>query len=265
MRQIDEKIARLTVESRGSPNINVDLNDEREVTKQCLQICEDAKTYMESLANREPSLLRDAPRITAEEETPKPFEAQLLTRQALDGSRDDFTDIISRLAKRLESLVANGDTESGNERLRLEEDIRISRQCLEVCKVASEVSRQKTYRIGEVIADGDSDQVVVTTLADLFDVNKALSKGNSAQLVGSMTDESLRHLAEKRYDSRFGTPAGNSTLIDGATTTSSQQLHGVQMSKHGISAHANHGNQSPEPALRRDSPSSNEVRKRATG
>ncbi|KAK1142206.1 hypothetical protein N8T08_008132 [Aspergillus melleus] len=131
LQQIDEKIARLTVESKGSPIMNIDLNDEREVTKQCLQICEDARTYMESLTTREPSLLHNAPRATAEEETPKLFEAQLLTRHALDGSRDDFTDVIFRLSKRLESIVANGDTESSRERLRLEEDIRVSKQCLE--------------------------------------------------------------------------------------------------------------------------------------
>lgn len=44
--------------------------------------------------------------------------------------------------------------------------------------MASEISRQKVYRIGEVIGEGDSDQVVVTTLADLFDIGKALSKVN---------------------------------------------------------------------------------------
>lgn len=48
------------------------------------------------------------------------------------------------------------------ERLGLQEDIQTSKQCLEVCKVVSEISRQKIYRIGEVVADGDSDQVLVT-------------------------------------------------------------------------------------------------------
>jgi hypothetical protein len=66
------------------------------------------------------------------------------------------------------------------------------------------VSSQKVYRVGEVIADGDSDQVVANTLADLFDVKRAISKDRSAQLVGSMSGEDLRFLAEKRYESRFG-------------------------------------------------------------
>jgi hypothetical protein len=48
-----------------------------------------------------------------------------------------------------------------------------------------------------------SDQVVVATSADLFDIKKALSTDKSAQLVGSMTAESLRHIIERRYQSRL--------------------------------------------------------------
>jgi hypothetical protein len=80
--------------------------------------------------------------------------------------------------------------------------------------VANEVSRQTIYRIGEAIAEDDSDQVVVTTLADLFDIKKVLSKNNSAQLVGSVTSEDLQLLTEKRYGSRFGTVASRSPEVD---------------------------------------------------
>jgi hypothetical protein len=54
-----------------------------------------------------------------------------------------------------------------------------------------------------VVADGDSDQVVVTTLADLFDIKKVVAEGKWVQLVGSMTEEALRHMTEKRYNSPF--------------------------------------------------------------
>ncbi|KAA8646129.1 uncharacterized protein ATNIH1004_007555 [Aspergillus tanneri] len=231
LQQIDEKMT-------------TDLEDEREVTKQCLRVCEDAKSYIESLTNRETHLLQGegSPQTTAEYDMRQFFEAQLLTRQALYENRDSFAQIISRLGKRLESL----------------EDTNTPKQCLEVCKVASEVSRQKIYRIGEVTADGDSDQVVVTTLADLFDIKKALSKGNSAQLVGSMTDESLRHLAEKRYTSRFGALASDLDSIEAGTTNSSS-IFETPKNKHAFSS------QTPGPETRCKRPSSNEMRKRATG
>ncbi|CAI6049359.1 unnamed protein product, partial [Clonostachys chloroleuca] len=99
-------------------------------------------------------------------------------------------------------------------RIRLEKDIEASRQCLEVCKVASsEVSTGKIYRIKEAVADGDSDQMLVTTLTDLFNIEKALSQGKSAQLLGSMSDETPQKVSEQRYSSRFRNAhaAGRST------------------------------------------------------
>ena len=137
--------------------------------------------------------------------------------------------------------------------------IDISNQCLEVCKTASEVTRQKIYRVGEAIADGDSDQVVVTTLADLFDVKKALSKGNSAQLVGSMTDESLRYLTEERYKSRFGAVAASSDRVKTDTANSFSNSEG---SKSGIPTQINNGLPTPEVQTKRTKPSPNEIRKR---
>jgi hypothetical protein len=70
-------------------------------------------------------------------------------------------------------MASNGDPDDESEMLRLQEEINIQKQCLEVCKQASaQVSSQKIHIIGEVIADDDCDQVVVTTLADLFSVGK---------------------------------------------------------------------------------------------
>jgi hypothetical protein len=258
LRRIDEKMTRLNIENTNSSGVSIDLEDEREVTKQCLRICEDARSYIESLSNRESSLLPEAPQNVVEENS---FEAQLRTRQALDENRDSFAETIDHLRKRLESLVQNDDPEKDNERSRLQADINISKQCLDVCKVASEVSRQKVYRIGEVIADDDSDQVVVTTLADLFDIKKALSKGSSAQLVGSMTEENLRYLTEKRYSSRFGALAGHSDPAE-AGTTSSPAVFQVQKSKHAFAPPTGNDEQSPGPRTRQNKPSPNEMRKR---
>lgn len=224
------------------------------MTKQCLRICEDAKSYIESLTNRESSLLQEMPRNDAGDDTRNCFEAQLLARQALNENRDSLAEISDRLRERLVSQVLNGGPKSDEERLRLREDIDISKQCLEICKMASEASRQKTYRVGEVVANGDSDQVVVNTLADLFDVKKAQSTDSSAQLVGSMTDESLRNLTDKRYSSRFGALADNS---------SSSSVFDTERSKHAFPPQSD--DQSPGPKTRRDRPFPNEMRKRMGG
>ncbi|KAL1598066.1 hypothetical protein SLS59_007076 [Nothophoma quercina] len=206
LQRIDEKL-----ECNPNSNIsttNVNLDDEKEVTQTCLRICEDAKEFLESL-NQKSSVLQDALNATGKEEHQN-FEAQLLTRQALDKNRENFASIIGHLQIRLQALILNNDPENDGEKKRLLEDINVSKQCLEVCKIASEASSQKVYRVGEVIADGNSDQVVANTLAELFDVKKAISRNNAAQLVGSMSGEDLRFLAEKRYASRFGTFAPES-------------------------------------------------------
>lgn len=261
LQRIDEKLEQFTVDNTNGSDIKIDLNNEREVTKQCLHICEDARTYIESLTNRESSLLQEAARNDAEGDARNCFEAQALTRQALDENRDSFAEISRHLQERLLPQALNGDRMNDSERLRLQEDINTAKQCLEVCKVASEASRQKIYRVGEVIAKGNSDQVVVDTLSDLFDVQKASSTDSSAQLVGSMRDDSLRHLTERRYSSRFGAVVSDSNLA-GAKTTGSASASETQTSKHAIPPQTGSGEQSPRRRTKWDRPSPNEMKKR---
>jgi hypothetical protein len=183
------------------------------------------------------------------------FEAQVLTRQALDENRDSILNIIGLLRNRLESLLRENNPEGGKERSRLLDDINASKQCLELCKAASEASSQKVYRIGEVIADGDSDQVVANTLADLFDVKRAISKDRSAQLIGSMSGEELRFLAEKRYESRFGAFAPGTNPATSTPVVNTEEDTSSTPPLTGLAPHA-------QPRHTSERPSSNEIRKR---
>lgn len=253
LQRIDEKMA-LSTTATTPGDTNIDLNDEREVTKQCLRICEDARSYIESLTDREPSLQHETTPEHPKDDQNQ-FEAQMLTRKALDENRDKFAELIGRLRGRLESSALDG---GDNDRARLQEDIDNYKQCLELCKRASdEVSRRKIHSIGEAIADGDSDQLVVTTLADLFDVKKAVSRGRSAQLVGSMTDETLRQLSEDRYGSRFGALANPE-----ADATTSHSTFETQRVASRLSHRAAKDGQPRDTVTRRPTP--NEVRKRTS-
>lgn len=232
----------------------IDLDDERQVTQQCLQICEDAKLYLESLTSRDSALLPQLP-LGSSAILQEKFEAQLLTRKALDDNQASFVNIITRLRERLETVLADGDS---SERLRLQEDIQTSKQCLEVCKLASsEVTSQKIHIIGEVVADGDSDHVVVTTLADIFNVGKTTSKNRSALLVGSMSDDALVQLSRDRYNSRFGAVTSSTQL-----STSPTVVESPGMSK----ASSSTGQRVPSKSRRaqQNPPSSNETRRRMT-
>lgn len=258
LRRIDEKMARPNLDDHGVSKPSTDLKDERAVTKQCIRVCEDAKSYMDALISRESSML---PQLSYNESdhVEASFEAQRETSRVFAENQNRVAELIDHLHGRLRSLVDRPANDP--DRTKLQEDINISRQCLEVCKTASEISRQKIYRVGEVIADGGSDQVVVTTLADLFDVRKASSKGNSAQLVGSMTTEDLRHLTEERYRSRFGSSAATS---DRVKTVSSSLLPGYGSGNRKSEVYSL-SDQDEQPAASRTryrKPSSNEIRKR---
>ncbi|KAF2851223.1 hypothetical protein T440DRAFT_467949, partial [Plenodomus tracheiphilus IPT5] len=252
LQRVDERLEGFSSPNSSTSSINLD--DEREVTKQCLRICENAKEFLES--TRKSTVLEVHNPTDTEGQHHDDFEAQLLTRQAFDTNRDSFANIIGQLRNRLESSILANNPEDDKERSRLLDDINASRQCLELCKVASEASSQKIYRVGEVIADGNSDQVVANTLADLFDVKKAISKDRSAQLVGSMSGADLRFLAEKRYESRFGafSPESESGIRPTPIIRTEQETKSNPRQTTPVSH--------PQSRPKLEKPSSNEIRKR---
>lgn len=204
LQRIDEKLVRIIADDAVSSDTSVDLQDEKAVTKQCLQICDKARSYIESLQDEQPALTQNTgPATVGIVQTQ--FEAQLLTNKTLNDNRNKIVETIGHLQERLDSMVSDKRPGRDHGRIQLQEDINASRQCLEVCnQAAQQVSHQKIHMVGEVVAEDDTDQVVVTTLADLFEVRKVWAKNRSAQLVGSMTDDTLQKMSTDRYNSRFG-------------------------------------------------------------
>jgi hypothetical protein len=276
LQRIDEKISILVADHPSLlEEASLDLQDEKAVTVQCLRICERASAYIKSLQDGQPTLQNDATENSAEPSAGhvlNQFEAQILTQETLNKSRDSLVETIGRLRERLASVVTNGGPDRQTDMLRLQEEINISKQCLQVCKEASDqVSSQKIHVIGDVTADEDSDGVVVTTLADLFKVGNVDSKGRSALLVGSMTGDELiqlskdrLELAKYRYGNRFdalGSNLAGAQLDPAAATSSTHETRKMDTS-------AMRSNKAKEdrklggPGTTHDKPSSNEVRRR---
>lgn len=262
LRRIDEKLALFFAESResaGTSGTNVNLRDERAVTEQCLRICQDARSYVESLADQGESLKHQSSPASADDRQ-SPFEAQLLTRRALDENRDTLSQTIGRIQERLTSMATSGTPESDRGFLQLQGELKTSKQCLALCKMASDqVAHQKVYRVGELVADGDSDQVVITTLADLFDVGKASSTNGSAQWIGSFSDETVRHVSTDRYSSRFGALVTSGVGDSIMRSTSNSRGDNSSLARGAGRA----GQPAPLDTVQRR-PSPNEMRKRAT-
>jgi len=207
LQRIDEKLSRIEPGGTSNSQSSVNLQDERAVTEQCLIVCQNARSSIEKLQQQEPVL--QAATVQDADQTKIQFEAQRRTNQTMNDYRNSLLDTIKHLQERLSSLVSRDDPDSDRQRSRLEQDINISRQCLEVCKQASEQVSHKIYTVGEVVAEDDTDQVVLNTLSDLFDVRKAIAKNRSAQLVTSTSDETAQLLAVERYKSRFGAVNGD--------------------------------------------------------
>ncbi|GJC83487.1 hypothetical protein ColLi_06325 [Colletotrichum liriopes] len=262
LQRIDEKLALLATkntEETSAYDTTVDLKDERAVTEQCLRVCEDARSYLESLTDQERFLKQQSSPIAAADVQDQ-FEAEYLMRKTLDENRDNLSQTIGRLQERLESLTRNGTPQNELERTRLQEDLKTSKQCLEVCKVAyNEVAQKKIFRVGEVVADFDSDQVVITTLADLFDVKKASSTNRSAQWIGSVKEETAQKISADRYGSRFGTLAINEASATPKLSTSDYSPVN-RSNAHRVVADG----QSPGVESARRRPNPNEIRKRTT-
>jgi Fungal N-terminal domain of STAND proteins len=210
LQRIDEKITTLASHhSTLLEDSSIDLQDEKAVIMQCLRICERATSYIQSLQNEKPILQREALGQSAGD-LPHRFEAQLLTQKTLTETRNKLVETTGPLQERLDSATFNKSPDRESEMLRLKEEIDLSKQCLEVCKKATnEVSSQKIHVIEEVIADNDCDLMVVTALADLFHAGGVKSKGRSMQLVGSVSDDAIREMSKDYYGNRFGALAGH--------------------------------------------------------
>ncbi|KAL8413550.1 hypothetical protein RB594_004984 [Gaeumannomyces avenae] len=256
LQRIDERLARIDPDETSDVETSIMLHDERERTRQCLRVCEKARSYLDSLAQDQQIPPQQGEASSAGNIARDQFESELKMRRAINESRNMFTETLRQIQEDYNRLVSSDGPEADQQRtqLRLQEHIATSRQCLELCKEASnQVAFQKIHIIREVVADDDTDQVVVTTLADLFDVGKVLAKSRSSQLVGSMTDETLKKMSADRYRSRFGVASGD----HGPLNLKAQE--GSKPAPHPI---RNDGQ--PESAgSRHDKPTSNEVRKRA--
>lgn len=268
LQRIDEKITSIATDRPTLlEDSSIDLQDEKAVTQQCLRICERASSYIKSLQDGQPALQREAPQPGAGYVLSQ-FEAQILTQKSLNENRDNLLETIGRLRERLDSISFNVGPDGETETLRLQEEINFQKQCLEVCKQAStQVSSQKIHIIGEVIADEDCDQVVVTTLADLFNVGKVKAMSRSMQLVGTMPPDVLREISKDRYGSRFGAPGYSFESAQLDTTAASPSTSETRKADRSPmkSNQAEEDGKSAGPETTYDRPSPNEVRRRRAG
>lgn len=256
LQRINEKMERFPSEEPDTTRL--DLRDESTVIKHCIGICEEAMSRIGSMIDRErlvySAALSEQATADATSTHPKLFQAHEETREMLENNRDSIAKFLGRLQERLSSLAMEQHPDSERRKMQLEKDIRALEDSLEVCRIAStEVSHQRVHTFGEVVAEGKSDQVVVTTLADLFNVGKAIAKDNSGQLIGSMAGVELIQLSKDRYSNlRFSAvDTSRVNLMPPLTKNSELRVPGQEVN-----------DQQPEPRVSSSKALPNETKKR---
>ncbi|EHK41938.1 hypothetical protein TRIATDRAFT_229251 [Trichoderma atroviride IMI 206040] len=200
LQSIDDKLAALADHPRSEPDPNAALTvkrmeEERQSAQQCILICESAKSHIQSLQD-------NMQRLDAE-----PNQDRRQTAVALSEARDRMVLMITDLQKRLVDLSAKSlstevslrSDEFEQDRARLLKEIDTAKQCLEVCNMAADqASRQRVHVFGDVSAEDNSQQIIVSTVGDLLNAKNIKVGSFSSQWLGSMTDTSLQQLSMDR-------------------------------------------------------------------
>jgi hypothetical protein len=215
LRRINEKLSQF--DNASISNSSVNLKDEREVTKQCLRICEDASYYIRSLTKQELPLIPKGPHNDTEDIGQTYFKAQTLTSQTLDESRDSFPIIIGKLRKHLESLILKNESIDQSELSHLVSDINTCWQSLEVCKVASEVSTQNINNVIDLeahleLVNKNLDGIVAKDTKSLRSDFEELQLMNEEQLSFKKCLKIIEHLSWLIEQSQWKRRHGVSTL-----------------------------------------------------
>ncbi len=217
----------------------VDLQDERAVIGQCLRVCQDA--LFESLQHGQAFPRQDVTSSHAST-TQSQLEAEGMTTQALNESRHRFIPTIDHLQERLAPVASNKGAEREHQMSGLHEDFSLAKQCLEICQMATDQVHHT--------ADDDTDQVVVTTFADLFNVREVSAKCRTASVVGSLSDDTLLQISRdhRRVQTEIAATSSNS----GVGEDSIQRPDPVTKHEQPVSAAMAYSSPSPNEAGKRD-------------
>lgn len=227
LQSIDDKLAALADHPRSEPDPNAALTvkrmeEERQSAQQCILICESAKSHIQSLQD-------NMQRLDAE-----PNQDRRQTAVALSEARDRMVLMITDLQKRLVDLSAKSlstevslrSDEFEQDRVRLLKEIDTAKQCLEVCNMAADqASRQRAHVFGDVSAEDNSQQIIVSTVGDLLNAKNIKVGSFSSQWLGSMTDASLQQLSMDRTAQYVGINARESDPSFGGRYGSGYRLN----------------------------------------
>ena len=181
------------------------IQEERDSTQQCLDICAHVFTQIDQI---EPNAFIN---ISAPYHTPVTTlsgltSAKQVTFNTMNACREKLIDTTTQLQKHLQDINSrlmkyslqplNMSVEQANEQERLKEERDCITQSLSICAGASREANSERTNVFEDISMADNGfQVLVSTVGDLISARRVVVGSKSLQLIGQMSDNSLQQLS----------------------------------------------------------------------
>ncbi|KAH7033962.1 hypothetical protein B0J12DRAFT_680021 [Macrophomina phaseolina] len=186
------------------------VQEERDSTQQCLQICIQASAYLDSL---QPTAVADvstpADSNDSSTSTTKGISSRSITTNTLKDCKEKLLDTVSQLERKLldikdlkiddSRITRASSVPPAAEQARLQEELESIKQCLAICtEASSEANQQRTNIFEDVSIAEDGQQVLVSTIGDLIRAQRITAGARSSQWFGQMSDTSLQQISRDR-------------------------------------------------------------------
>lgn len=211
--QIDDRLRSLSLAERESQSQDVrtevfQIQEEKESTQKCLEICEDVMRYIDKVQSSSsntpttPSNRHSANR----EALYGDLSAQKTTSDAFQLCKEQLSETSVHLEKHLQDVVTRLEKESSSsgvpryehapEMAKIKEEMESIRKCLQICTEAStKADKERVNVFEDISAADDGHQILVSTFGDLISAKRVTAGVRSNQWMGQMSDESLQHLS----------------------------------------------------------------------
>lgn len=199
LEDINEKLSRLASNNTpSSPAVTTDIDriqNERDSTEVCLQICAKVQAHIDTMR------LRPIPGSPPSQgmSCRDLGHATVMTLSTLDHCKQMIADNVSELHRHQDENKRRLARETSEISLPTETDIQSlkkeldsTKECLAICNAASQRAVKGVHVLEDMSTGHDGQQLFVSTLGDLFNVKGASTGDRGIQFVGSVSEEALR-------------------------------------------------------------------------
>jgi hypothetical protein len=209
LENINDKLRNISLRGAGISDTDAaerqQLQEERDSTQKCLEICAHVLTQIDEVhpnASINISATYQAPITTLSSLT----SAQLVTSSTMNACRENLTNTITQLRRRLQDInnrlqpfslqPLNISIEQAAEQEKLKEEREYVKQSLDMCTEASKQANQERTNVFEDISMADNGyQFIVSTVGELISARRITIGSGSLQLMGQISDDSLQQVS----------------------------------------------------------------------